>query len=77
MGGPITVELLKCCDWSLHKFIGANFSKLTDSSQIFRLLSEKKNSRHVVTGVTSTRIVKNNFDMNVHIYGIIYVCNTK
>ena len=37
MGGPITVERLKCCDWSLHKFIFVNFSKLTDSNQIFRI----------------------------------------
>ena len=37
MDGPITVELLKCCDWSPHKFIEANFSKLTDSNEIFRI----------------------------------------
>ena len=37
MGGPITVERLKCCDWSVHKFIEVNFSKLTDSNQIFRI----------------------------------------
>ena len=36
MDGPITVERLKCCDWSVHKFIEVNFSKLTDSNQIFR-----------------------------------------
>ena len=35
MDGPITVERLKCCDWSVHKFLEENFSKLTDSSQIF------------------------------------------
>ena len=34
--GPITVERLKGCDWSLNKFIEVNFSKLTDSDQIFR-----------------------------------------
>ena len=32
-----TVERLKCCDWSLHKSIGVNFSKLTDSNQIFKI----------------------------------------
>ena len=37
MGGPITVERLKSCDWSVHKFIEVNFSKLTDSNQIFRI----------------------------------------
>ena len=37
MHGPITVERLKCCDWSVHKFIEVNFSKLTDSNQIFRI----------------------------------------
>ena len=25
------------CDWSLHKFIEENFSKLTDNNQIFRI----------------------------------------
>ena len=33
----ITVEPLKCCDWSVHKFIKVNFSKLTDSNQIFMI----------------------------------------
>ena len=37
MDGPITVERLKCCDWSVHKFIEVNFSKLTDSNGIFRI----------------------------------------
>ena len=37
MDGPITVERLKCCDWSVHKFIEVNFSKITDSNQIFRI----------------------------------------
>ena len=32
-----TVERLKCCDWSVHNFIEVNFSKLTDSNQIFRI----------------------------------------
>ena len=36
-GGPITVERLKCCDWSPHKFVEVNFSKLTDGNQIFRI----------------------------------------
>ena len=37
MGGPITADRLKCCDWSPHKFIVVNFSKLTDYNQIFRI----------------------------------------
>ena len=36
MDGPITVERLKCCDWSVHKFIEVNLSKLTDINQISR-----------------------------------------
>ena len=36
-GGPITFERLKCCDWSVHKFLEMKFSKLTDSNQIFRI----------------------------------------
>ena len=36
MDGPITVERLKCCDWSVQMFIEVNFSKLTDNNQIFR-----------------------------------------
>ena len=31
----ITVERLKCCDWSPHKFTEVHFSKLTDSNQMF------------------------------------------
>ena len=34
--GPITVERSKCCDWSLDKFMQVNFSKLSNSNQIFR-----------------------------------------
>ena len=37
MGGPITAFQTLYCDWSPHKFIEKNFSKLTDSSQIFRI----------------------------------------
>ena len=37
MDEPITVKRLKCCDWSVHKFIEVNFSKLTDSTHIFRM----------------------------------------
>ena len=37
MDGPITVERLKCCDWSVHKLIEVNFSKLTDSNQFFTI----------------------------------------
>ena len=37
MWGPITVKRLQCCDWSNHKLIEGNFSKLTDSNQIFRI----------------------------------------
>ena len=37
MEAPIKVERLKCCDWSVHKFIEVNFSKLTDSNQIVRI----------------------------------------
>ena len=35
MGGPITALQTHDCDWSPHKFIEMNFSKLTDN-QIFR-----------------------------------------
>ena len=35
MGGIITVDRFKCCDWSSHKFIEVNFSKLTNN-HIFR-----------------------------------------
>ena len=28
---------LKCCDWSPHKFIKVNFSKLKESNLIFRI----------------------------------------
>ena len=34
--GPITVERLKCCDWSQYKLVERNFSKLMHSNQIFR-----------------------------------------
>ena len=37
MGGPITVEGFKCCDWSVHNLIEVNFSKLTDSNIIFTI----------------------------------------
>ena len=37
MGGPITVEHLKCCDFFPHKFKQVNFSKLTDSNKIYRI----------------------------------------
>ena len=36
MDGPITVLQTLDCDWTAHKFIGVNFSKLTDNNQIFR-----------------------------------------
>ena len=36
MDGPITAFQTIDCDWSLHKVIGVNFSKLTDNNQIFR-----------------------------------------
>ena len=36
MGGPITALQTLDCDWSPHKFIVVNFSKVTDSNQIFR-----------------------------------------
>ena len=36
MEQPITVGCLEGCDWLLHRFIEVNFSKLTDSNQIFR-----------------------------------------
>ena len=35
--GLITVDRLKCFDWSLDKFVEVNFSKLTYSNQIFRM----------------------------------------
>ena len=34
--GRITVERLKCCDWSVHKLIEVNFSKLKVNNQMFR-----------------------------------------
>ena len=36
MEQPITVGCLEGSDWLLHRFIEVNFSKLTDSNQIFR-----------------------------------------
>ena len=36
MEGPITALEKLDCDWSPHNFIQVNFSKLTDSNQIFR-----------------------------------------
>ena len=36
MNGPITALQKLDYDWSVHKFIEVNFSKLTDNSQIFR-----------------------------------------
>ena len=35
--GPITVLQTFDCDWSVHKFIEVDLSKLTDSNQIFRI----------------------------------------
>ena len=34
--GPITVERLKCCDWSHYEHTEVNFSKLTHNNKIFR-----------------------------------------
>ena len=56
--GPITVERLKCCDWSVHKFTEVNFSKLTDSNQIFRIHFV---SIHCHLGEFSRSIIKCNF----------------
>ena len=36
MEQPITALQTPDCDWLLHRFIEVNFSKLTDSNQIFR-----------------------------------------
>ena len=36
MGGPITALETLDSDWSVHKFIEVNFSKLTGNNQIFR-----------------------------------------
>ena len=36
-GGPITALQPLYCHWSLNKFINVNFSKLTESNQIFRI----------------------------------------
>ena len=33
MGGPITALQTLDCDWSLHKFIEVNFSKVTDTTK--------------------------------------------
>ena len=36
MEGPITALQKLDCDWFLHNFIEVNFSKLTNSNQMFR-----------------------------------------
>ena len=36
MRAPITALQTLECDWSVHKFIEVNFSKLTDNHQIIR-----------------------------------------
>ena len=36
MEQPITALQTPGCDWLIHKFLEVNFSKLTDSNQIFR-----------------------------------------
>ena len=36
MEQPITALQTTDCNWLLHRFIEVNFSKLTDSNQIFR-----------------------------------------
>ena len=36
MDQPVTALQTPDCDWLLHSFIEVNFSKLTDSNQIFR-----------------------------------------
>ena len=36
MERPITALQIPDCDWLLHRIIEVNFSKLTDSNQIFR-----------------------------------------
>ena len=36
LDGPITTLQMLDCDWSIHKFVEANFSKLTDNNHIFR-----------------------------------------
>ena len=37
LDGTITALQTLDCDWSPHNFIEVNFSKLTDSNQIFRI----------------------------------------
>ena len=37
MGGLFIGDRLMCCDWTSHKFIEVNFSKLADSQKKFRL----------------------------------------
>ena len=37
MEQPITALQTPDCDWLLHRFTEVNFSKLTDSHQIFRV----------------------------------------
>ena len=54
MDGPITVELLRCCDWSVHKFIEVNFSKLMDSNQSLRI---DFGSSHYHVGEISCKII--------------------
>ena len=58
MDGPITIERLKCCDWSVHKFIEGNFSKLKDSNQIFRIDFVRI---HYHLGEISRQIIECNF----------------
>ena len=36
MDGPIIALPTLDCDWSVHKFIDVNFSKITDNQQILR-----------------------------------------
>ena len=58
MNGPITVERLKCCDWSIYKFIEVNFSKLSDSKQIFRIDFVRI---HYHLGEISWKVIECNF----------------
>ena len=53
--GPITVEHLKCCDWSVHKFIEVNLSNLTEINQIFRIDFD---SIHYHLGEISCQIIE-------------------
>ena len=57
MGVPITVEHFNCCDWSPHKFLEANFFKLMDSNQIFRIDFVSLQCHHRVDNISLREMI--------------------